>query len=569
MFASTDATAPQEISVPNVADALPTDYRYDRTLEATSSSDLLDWSRYFQWELTPLDFHHRAYPAIAAQRAAELAAALSSDNPPTDLTPYTVNPPYTPTIKQLCVEYGASLEIDMGDKPVSDTGADCVYHIHPFGLNPAQRGGEGGGCRFLPHYGLEGELYLGIAHAEPPQTVSVLFQMAEGSANPSLEPVPVQWSCLSGDRWASLADGGIRHDGTRGLINSGIVEFDLKPAEPSTRMPAGHYWIRAAIPRNSGSVCDTVAVHAQAVGATFADHGNASDHYAQPLPGNTITQLSPRMPGVAEVAQPYTSFGGKPQEREDTFYTRVSERLRHKQRALTSWDYERLVLERYPQIYKAKCLPADVTANPGGAGELKVIVIPDVRDRLPFDPFQPKAPADLLADINEYLTDQAPPFAGIAVANAHFVQVKVRVRVRFKEGYDEGFYSRRLNDDLNRFLSPWAYQEGADIAIGGRIYANSIVDFIDGREYVDYLRDIKLFSSHDDGRTFDEARTTQDEGLFVTTDRADGVLVAAPQHVFDVIVEGPQEEELLKGINYMKVELDFVVEDDAGSDGRD
>jgi len=569
LFAARDATAAHEIAFKDVTAALRRenpDYQYRRSLEPNEGQNVLDWSRYFQWELTPLYFQHQAYPAIAAQVAAQLAKALATD-PPDDVTPYSVNPPFTPTIKKLCVEYGASLEIDLDSDRRGEGRADRIYHIHPFGLNPVHRGS--GGCRFLPDYGQEGELYLGILNADPPQTLSVLFQMAEGRANPNLEPVPVQWSYLSGDRWLSLADGGIRHDGTRGLINSGIVEFDLKPAEASTRMPAGYYWIRAAIPRNSDSVCDTVAIHAQAVAATFADRGNASDHYAQPLPGNTITQLSPRIPGIAEVAQPYTSFGGKPQEREETFYTRVSERIRHKQRALTIWDYERLVLEQYPQIYKAKCLPADAKANPDGAGALKVIVIPDVRDRLPFDPFQPKAPADLLTDINEYLTDLAPPFAGISVANAHFVQVKVRVRVRFKEGYDEGFYSRRLNDDLNRFLSPWAYQEGAGIAIGGRIYANSIVNFIDGREYVDYLRDIKLFSSHDDGRTFNEARPTQDEGLFVTTDHADGVLVAAPQHVFDVIVEGAQEEEVLKGINYMKIELDFVVEADDGSDGRD
>ena len=86
-------------------------------------------------------------------------------------------------------------------------------------------------------------------------------------------------------------------------------------------------------------------------------------------------------------------------ERAEAFYGRVSERLRHKQRALTQWDYERIVLERFPEVYKAKCIPAGLSGNGGQPGRVGLVVIPDIRNRFPFDPFEPKAPSDLLADI--------------------------------------------------------------------------------------------------------------------------------------------------------------------------
>jgi hypothetical protein len=268
--------------------------------------------------------------------------------------------------------------------------------------------------------------------------------------------------------------------------------------------------------------------------------------------------MSPPIPGIAKLSQPYTSFGGKPYEQDAVFYTRVSERLRHKQRALTIWDYERLVLERFPQIYKVKCLPADIANSPDDAGKIRIIVIPDVRNRLPFDPFEPKAPADLIAEIQEYLSDKVPHYARIVVRNAHYVPVKVRIGVRFQAGYDEGFYKDRLINDLNRFLSPWAWEEGADIMIGGRIYANSIVNFLDQRDYVDYVAEIKLFSS-EDGKSFVLARPDGDQGYYVSTGNPDGVLVAARDHEIDVIAEGGYQDELFTGINYMKIELDFVV----------
>ena len=562
LFNGNDASVAHTIHIGDVPASLKktnASYVYTRSLEAPGVDKLLNWNRYLQWELTPLDFQHQTYPAVAAQKSVEMAAAIANKdtNGKVVADDYKVNPPYTPKIKQLDLHYSASLEIRLSAYEPWQS-SDQIFHVHPFGFNEVQIQVNHDSCRFLPEYTDEGELYIGITNANPPQHLCVLFQMAEGSANPDLEPVPVEWSYLSGDQWLSLADGGIHLDTTRGLINTGIIEFELRPAQPSTRMPKGFYWLRASIARNSNSVCDTVAVHTQAVPATLTDNRYAPDHYTTPLPEKQITRLSPPVPGIAEVLQPYTSFGGKPEEQESIFYTRVSERLRHKQRALTIWDYERLVLEQFPQIYKAKCLPANAASSPDDAGKLSLVVIPDVRGRLPFDPFEPKAPADLIASIREFLADKIPPSARVEVRNAHYVPVKVRVGVRFKAGYDIGFYKERSIDELNQFLSPWAYDEGADIVIGGCIYANSIINFLDQREYVDYVAAIRLFSS-EDGHNFRLAHPGDQQGYSVTTQTPDGVLVAARRHEIDIIEEAGYEEEQFIGINYMKIELDFVV----------
>jgi hypothetical protein len=144
------------------------------------------------------------------------------------------------------------------------------------------------------------------------------------------------------------------------------------------------------------------------------------------------------------------------------------------------------------------------------------------------------------------------------VKNAAFVPVKVRFGVRFRAGYNEGFYKQQLNEDINHFLSPWAYEEGADIVIGSRIYANVLINFIEERPYVDFVAQMKLFSS-EDGKSFKLAVPSGTDGYWVETNRPDGVLVAAQQHIIDVLPETGYEAESFIGIGHMKMELDFVV----------
>jgi hypothetical protein len=544
------------IAVANVDSALPDGYRYRAREVDTSHDDPHSWGRYLEWQLNAPDFQHRAYPAVATRKSVAMATAIANDES-VDAAHYQVNPPYTPQLGALEIDYTSSLEIDLSAEDVAEEGR--ILHVHPFGTHDAlverdesvEHSAEG--VPFLPRYEDEGELLIGLDGVRAPQTVTLFFQMAEGSADPDLQRQPVRWWHLAGDRWTSLdAGGGVLSDGTRGLTNSGVVELALEPAEASTRLPGDLYWLRASVSSDSAALCNTVAIHAQAVAALFVDRGNAPDHFRQPLAAESITDLVEPRPEVAAVFQPYTSFGGRPSEEANVFDTRVSERLRHKGRALTAWDYERLVLGRFPEIYKVKCIPAH--PEPGRVG---VVVIPDVRNRLPFDPFQPRAPADLLADIEGFLSTRAPASARITVKNPRYVAVKIRVAVRFRKAGNEELDKRRLTEDLNRHLSPWAYDEGADLVIGGKIYAHSLVDFLDRRPYVDHLADVRLFRS-DDGETFVAAPTADEEGHAVEAD-PDAILVAAREHQIDLIPETGYQADRLTGIGFMQIELDFVV----------
>ena len=378
-------------------------------------------------------------------------------------------------------------------------------------------------------------MLIGIADLQPPQTLSLLFQMAEGTADPDAEREAVVWSVLDVLGWRRLPDAAILRDGTRGLISSGIVELALPAATPDTRLPLGFYWLRASVKLGTAAVCDTVAIYAQAVAARrVLDRPAMQD--LTPLPAHTIKTLATTVAGVAAIRQPYPSFGGRPRETDEDFYLRSSERLRHRQRAVAASDYERLVLQRFPEIYKAKCLPASLPGTEAGIpdadalGLVRLIVIPDSRNKHSFDPLRPKASPALLANIADYLAPLLPGTARLQVVNPNYVPVRIRAAVRFRDQNNQDVYAERLNAELVRFLSPWAYDQGADIVIGRRLYASSIVTFIDGRPYVDYVARIELFSS-EDGTTF--AQQIHADGDYIAADRPGAILVSVLRHDID------------------------------------
>lgn len=558
---SDKASTPATLAVANVATAINENnpgLNYDRRLDGGGDDEFTTWPQYFFLELSGCDFQHQAYPSVAAAMGIKLAADMATSKA-TDPKSYLVNPPYTPKLKNFTINYSASIELDKIAIQKHET--DRIYHIHPFGNAAVSFDQDLKGYRFLPPYENEGELYIGLSGVETPQTLSILVQFAEGTANPDLPPASVDWSVLDGDGWRNLDQGQILQDGTHNFLHSGIIKFKLDKTAPSSLLPADSYWLRASINKRCDSVCDMVGIHTQAVSAIFFDQGNAPDHLNQPLAPNSIKNPVTPVAGIESVTQPYTSFSGKPEEAEFRFNTRISERLRHKQRAVNYWDYEHLVLEQFPEIYKVKCIPAG--AN-NGDSQVTVIVIPDIRNRLPFNPFEPKSPSGTLLDIEDYLNSYAPLGASVNVANARFYPVRLRFAVKFQPGSDTGFCKQQLNEAINRFLAPWAYEQGKDIVIGGKIYANAIIDFIERQEYVDYVAHFKLFKGNDAGTGFNFIQkpelTASAEGYAVSANRPDTVLVPALNHDIDLVTEINFGEQLFNnGINYMKIELDFVV----------
>jgi Baseplate J-like protein len=457
----------------------------DAELESVAALDANTFKGFLRMDLIGADFGHKDY-------AVSLTRQILMEAPST-----IINPPYTPSVKEISISYKSSISINFiaNNQNSFNGNTDRYLQVHPFGvkeMNPFILP-QPEAMRFLPLFNDEGNLYIGLEELNPAQVVNILFKVAEGSANPDFEKQQVNWSYLVQNQWIEFPMLRIVSDTTNGLLSSGIISFEV-PSQANnnnTVLPAGMHWLRATVTNFSGAVCDLSVVTAQAVTATFIDNENDPERLRLPLTAGTISKFRDSNSRVKTISQPYASINGKVKEASADFYMRVSERLRHKNRAITIWDYEHLVLEQFPSVYKVKCI-SHTEDKPSiyselSPGHVTLIIISNLRNKNAVNLLQPKTSLTLMEEIKTYILERTSCWVDLDVRNPLFEEIRVKFNVRFRTGFDNGFYGAQLNEDIKKFLSPWAFDPGQDIAFNGKIHKSVILNFIEEREYVDYV----------------------------------------------------------------------------------
>ncbi|WEN13756.1 baseplate J/gp47 family protein [Rhodanobacter sp. AS-Z3] len=496
------------------------------------------------------------------QYQSNLIAYLRKDSGATEPDP---RPPQGPVASALALSYVSSTSLVLSSSTEASFQARVgrFFHLLPFGS--AERHPylcNGAPVPLLAPFSFarnamalssEAELYIGVADLAPPQSLALLFQVADGTANPlANKPVPhIDWSYLVDNLWVPFPQNAVV-DATGGLLNSGIVTFSVPrdAASDNRLLPPGLYWIRAAVHEASDAVCRLKLVAAQALQAIFTDKGNAADFSATPVPSGSVAQLAASNASVKDITQPYPSFGGRGAESGADFHRRVSERLRHKDRAIDLWDYERLVLEAFPSIYKVKCLnhtqyePADSVGTglcSGGIyrelapGHVTLIALPNLRGQVQRDPLKPYTSLGLLGEIQASLAQRCSGFVQLHVRNPQFEEVRVAFTLKLRDGYDEAYYTTRLQQAITRFLSPWAFDGSGTPSFGGKVYKSTLIHFVETQACVDYVTDFSLFHNLPCQAP---GSVDQDE---ITGSRAVSILVSAPasKHQITVIRPAP------------------------------
>ena len=418
------------------------------------------------------------------------------------------NEPWTPIISNMALDYTAA----------ADSTDITLIHLYPYKdtykqeeltLVPAM----------FPSLCDEGTLFIGLIDLIPGSNVNLLFQLAEATSDTELDAQLVSWKYLYNNQWFNLRTGSeILDDATKNLTTSGIIQFALPDniSADNTVMPKDLYWIKAAVPQNSLAVCETFSIQVQAVEASFViAAGNDTSRLTLPLPDGSVSKLKVADASIKQVSQPYASFGGSPPELTGEYYTRVSELLRHKGRAIQKFDYERLVLEAFPQIFKTKCINHSFFLNaheydndfPVAPGYVLLAVIPDLTKLMAGESFEPKVPESIIEDIQTYLEARTSPFVKIKAVNPRYEKINICLSVILTEGYDKTFYKDQLVQDLREFLAPWAVGIFNKLRFGQCVNKSDLVYFLETRDYVDYITRMEMQSEFD--KTVPSESTTE------------------------------------------------------------
>lgn len=517
------------------------------------------------------------------------AADTAEGNKPKPLP----NPPFTPVAKSILLNYKATDVIGLLPGSERKNGYDPFYHLDIFNTYSALPVDEteqvnatpnsvatdtekiAGYKYLLPAYPIQGCLLIGVKNINAPQSLTLLFELSEKPSESSISGLPLlKWSYLSKKGWKNFVPELNMHDGTNGLIKSGIVTLNI-PVDISPEnitMPDQLSWIRVQANDQLHVFGNLISIHPQAIEVEYkyADDANRSD---LKLPALTITKAMETIPGVKTIAQPISSSGGVFRENEKAFHNRVSERLRHKKRAILPWDFERLVLQHFPQVYKVKCLPASSQNNRTNTG-LTLVIIPRISttDATMISDYcrEPAFGFTMLEEIKELIQKHASAHARITVRNPVYERLMIKCSIKFED--NNPFFLKQLNNDINRFLTPWI--EGNETAgiIGSGIQRSTILSFVQQLSYVKFVTGFSLIKTskingsyhfYDSSKGHQNTQASSDV-LYALTPYS--VFVPVKNHLIDIIDEETYIGPTPVGIDGLILENNFIVGGDTNQE---
>ncbi len=479
------------------------------------------------------NFGHRAYPGALAR-----ALAVGGDNPTLPALPFE------PELAYLTLDYDAS--ITLGTSAANDTGDTQIHHLLPFGtaLPEVKYGRFPFLAEVLPQTEPTldaGALYLGIEAWTPGSQLSLLVVVDEGSADPLLEKPAdhLTWEYLHDNQWTAFPADKLQ-DSTDALLRSGLVRLDLPAGTQARNRRFGDelLWLRIRAGKHTDAVNYLRGVHAHGIQVT-QELAAADALGISSLAPSTITKLLLPAPGIKKITQAYPSFGGRPTEARDAYFTRQSERLRHKDRSITEWDYEHLVLEAFPAVDRVICLqhlefaPGATTGNYTyhelRAGHVTILPLGQSggsRANL----LRPYVSLTTREDIANFLRARMSCHVTLHVRNPLFEEVRVVADVRFREGTDEAWALQQIDTDLIGHLSPWTSKGLGDLNLAAEIHRSVVLNFLEELDYVDYVKNLSL-------RHLADATQNGQERLKPT--KLVAVLVAATHHLITPLPAQP------------------------------
>ncbi len=510
-----------------------------------SNRDILPGSLRLELVEPQQAFGHALYPAeltaailTNSQQHSKLKKANAVSLP---------NPPWVPMVKSLAIDYEACELIDLSADYAGQTDAAQMYsrfyHIAPFGYVEEVPG-------MTPEpvlHAEQGQLYIGLTGLNLPETLTLLFQTQERSPDEKYAskhertcPKPVVvWRYLAQNVWKTLPPQRIIGDTTESLTHSGILTLQL-PIDlntDNTLMPSGLFWLSALVTENIEYVGNTVKIYTQAVTAKRVNDAEMTEGN---LPALSIQSLVEKVAEIKTIIQPFATTGGRVAESAAQFEARVSERLKHKARAIQPSDYERLVLDAFPDIEQVKCIGPNNSRGYSGhtplkPGHITLIVVPASKNGV--SPATLRVPQSTLWEIADYLHPRTSSFVQeIQVRNPIYERLKVFAKVKFDVSQEALHDVMRLNQALNQFLAPWqAGTEALPIGYGG-LKVENIASFIEQLPYVERLVDIAMLHLYQvenvhSSQTFWQEKWLERLDIAYPT-AAWSVLTPVPQHDF-------------------------------------
>lgn len=307
-----------------------------------------------------------------------------------------------------------------------------------------------------PPYPADGMEYFAFADALGENGLRVYLDMVlpksripYGVARPG-QTVTLGWELWNGIRWQALPPEAVVLEETCGLTQSGYVELTFsEKVAPGWLDRDGQLWIRAAKKGDTEACLELRNVWTNCVKAV------AASGYTAPLPAGTVQALAVSDDRVAQVSQPYPSFGGRAAETDGQMAARLTAEFRHRLRAVTQTDYELLLLELFPEVEMVQCFPLPRKAV-GDLPRACLVVYSSAEDKRYY-----LSSAWKLSEIAQTMQQYAPAGVQVQVTNPQYERLQVRcVATLHFNVPDKGKVMANLTGIIASYFMPWETHGG-------------------------------------------------------------------------------------------------------------
>ena len=339
---------------------------------------------------------------------------------------------------------------------------------------------------------IDRNVYIGLSGVKTGTSISLFVKLASDrfvdDADISTADAP-EWSILEGDVWKK-ADKVL--DSTNDLTVDGFVKIAIDSKsefmKPHTILPAEYTWLRIRYAEGKEYYPSIESVSAQAIELIYDTTSPGKPECGTSLPKDSISKPLYAISGLKKVNQPFDGFTGTADESEQQFRIRVSERLRHKGRSVSAHDYERIVLQAFPEIAAVRCMPS-ACGETGGPGTVNIVLVPKAVGY--FDRC-PGLKAGTLRSVQDLLKKTSSPFAEIKVQNPTYEMVGVDCTITLHPGFaDENALVDDMKKRLTAFIAPWS--DGAHaVSLTNNLNESKMLHFIESLPYVDTVSNLEI-----------------------------------------------------------------------------
>lgn len=522
---------------------------------------------FFKLELEdpPIGFGYEAYLKIMKNNAYENLNAKNSRKKKTYVIP---EEPFVPKMQSLRMHYSAVQYLSF--KPAGEDRQAAVFpfdffHLQPFGVVKTARLKRIKERSLVPGLESRGQLFLGFEEVTPLQSLSLYFAITTRTDHiKEANTGDITWEYLLGTSWKELPKENILKDDTIGFTNSGIVKIHI-PEHIAHHRPlfsGSLFWLRISAPNTLNLIRNCTYINTQ---AALVRQDMDAAAVKGILPAGTITTLYDGNKDVKRVFQPFPSYGGRPGETTPEFYNRVSERLYHKNRAVTTMDYERLILEKFPEIFQVSCLTSTLFPGEIKSNEIVIMILRNMELNDPSS--HREFNITTLEKVKAYIGQLCPPTVKITVRNPVFEIIRVSCHIKLKDNHLIGEKLKRLQHTIDTHIAPWLYHQDRQAEYKKHIlHAKGIENLIARQPYVEFVTNFSLVQFNRQSNSSYMYRDTA-VGTEISPTQPWSVFVPAPSHNISLISEHIPRPATPLNIGVMQIEDDFILQPGEAPEG--